>query len=244
MFAVSRQTISKMIQLARKGEFEINKPINKRFLTEEYVRKRQEKLELKISKKLERKAKKEEISKTRYEHNNPGDLGHMDLKLLPTITGEKVIKGQKEYLLSIVDDCTRTAHFEIIQGKNQYQVKNGLERIFSRSLICFKAMLLDNGKEFKGRQIFNSTTGKYRPKIESEGQHHQVELFLEKRSIKHRYTKVRRPQTNNKVERLNRTISEEFLTKVIFENRLYRETELRLYEHYYNQERKHQGIKN
>ncbi len=70
--------------------------------------------------------------------------------------------------------------------------------------------------------------------------------------IKHRYTQVRvrsgvgspeqslattRPQTNGKVERLNRTISEEFLTKVKFENRLQREAELRLWEYYYNRQK-------
>jgi len=36
-----------------------------------------------------------------------------------------------------------------------------------------------------------------------------------------------RPQINGKVERLNRTISQEFLTKIHFKNRLRREAELR-----------------
>ena len=62
--------------------------------------------------------------------------------------------------------------------------------------------------------------------------------------IKHFYTKVRRPQTNGKVERLNRTIAEEFLTQIHFENRLHRKGEVRLWEYYYNRNRTHQGIKN
>lgn len=243
MFSVSRQTVSKIIKRGRQGDFTIKKPINKRYLTEDCVKKRQVKLELKIQQKLERKDKREEIAKSRYEHQKPGDLGHIDLKLLPSIIGEKKVKGQKEYLLTLVDDCTRISYFTIIQGKNQYQVKSGLEKIFTRCPISFSAILSDNGKEFKGSQRLNEF-GKYRPKMKGEGQYHVVELLFQKMNIKHRYTRVRRPQTNGKVERLNRTISEEFLTKVKFENRLHREAELRLWEYHYNQDRNHQGIKN
>jgi transposase InsO family protein len=239
---VSRQTVSKIIHRARDGDFNIHKPINHRYLTAEYIKKRQQKLQLKIAQKALRKAKREEVQKSRYEHKNPGDLGHMDLKLLPPILGEKIVKGQKEYLLTLVDDATRQAHFELIQGKNQHQVKAGLERIFARSSIEYKAILSDNGKEFKGKQ--KQENGFYKPKTEVEGQQHVVELLLQERNIKHRYTRVRRPQTNGKVERLNRTIAQEFLTKMKFENRLHREAQLRLWEYHYNNNRQHQGIKN
>lgn len=226
-YRISRQTISKIIKRGRNKDFSIHKPINNRYLTLEYVRKRQESLESKLAKKEQRKAKRLEIQASRYEHHLPGDLGHIDLKLLPPILGQKVVKGEKEYLLTLVDDCTRTAYFTIIQGKNQYQVKTGLERIFARTTIQFTAILSDNGKEFKGLK-----------------HQHQVELLLDKMNIKHRYTKVRRPQTNGKVERLNRTISQEFLTQVHFQNRLHRLAELRLWEYHYNQSRPHQGIHN
>jgi transposase InsO family protein len=241
-YSISRQTISKIIHRAKDCDFSIHKPVNNRYLTQEYIHKRQVKLEIKLVKKTLRKEKREEIAKLRYEHLNPGDLGHMDLKLLPPILGEKVIKGQKEYLLTLVDDCTRIAYFTIIQGKNQYQVKTGLERIFSRTTISFKAILSDNGKEFKGSQ--KQVNGYYKAKTRPEGQNHVVELLLQNMRIKHRYTKVRRPQTNGKVERLNRTISEEFLTQIHFENRLHRLAQLRLYEYHYNKSRTHQGIKN
>ena len=243
-YGISRQTVSKIIYRARDGDFTIHRPVNHRYLTEEYVRKRIERKELKLAKKAERKAKRLEIQKNRYEHKKPGDLGHIDLKLLSPIKGKKIIKGQKEYLLALVDDCTRISYFTIIQGKSQYQVEAGLKRIFTRCSISFKAILSDNGKEFKGSQVFDKTVGKYKVKTRKEGQGHAVELLLQQMNIKHRYTRVRRPQTNGKVERLNRTIGEEFLTKVKFENRLHRQAELRLWEYHYNQERTHQGIKN
>ncbi len=241
-FEVSRQTISKIIRRARRGDFTSHKPINKRFKNFKYFNLRMEKIQKRIAKKALQKARREEIAKSRYEHKKPGDLGHMDLKLLPPIKGEKVVKGEKEYLLTLVDDCTRIAYFTIIQGKNQHQTRAGLERIFARNSIYFKEILSDNGKEFKGVQ--KQENGYFKPRTEQEGQQHQVEILLQKMGIKHRYTRVRRPQTNGKVERLNRTIAEEFLTKIQFENRVHREAELRLYEYFYNQDRAHQGIKN
>ncbi len=242
LFGVSRQTVSSIIHRARDGDFSIHKPINKRYKNFKYFSLKMDRLAIKFTKKADRKAKRQEIAKSRYEHKKPGDLGHIDLKLLPPILGEKVVKGQKEYLLTLVDDCTRIAYFSIIQGKNQHQTRAGLERIFARNSIHFKAIISDNGKEFKGVQ--KQIDGYFKPKTKEEGQQHAVELLLQKMGIKHRYTRVRRPQTNGKVERLNRTISEEFLTKIQFENRLHRLAELRLYEYYYNRKRQHQGINN
>jgi len=99
----------------------------------------------------------------------------MDLKLLPPIVGEKIIKGQKEYLLTLIDDTTRQANFEIIQGKNQHQVRTGLIKIFRRSQIEYKAILSDNGKEFKGSQKHQKQiNGYYKAKTKPEGQQHAV----------------------------------------------------------------------
>jgi transposase InsO family protein len=243
LFAVSRTTISKIIHYARDGDFTVKTPVNKRYKTFQYFSLRVDRLVAKMNKKAERKEKREQIQKTRYEHKKPGDLGHIDLKLLSPILGQKVIKGQKEYLLTLVDDCTRISYFTIIQGKNQYQTANGLKSLLDRSTIKFTTILSDNGKEFKGVQKLNFQTGKYSPKTELEGQKHALELLLQNQGIKHRYTKVRRPQTNGKVERLNRTISNEFLTQVQFQDRLHRVAELRLWEYHYNQSRQHQGMR-
>lgn len=244
LFAVSRTTISKIIHYARDGDFTVKTPVNKRFKNFQYFSLRVDRLVAKMNKKAERKEKREQIQKTRYEHKKPGDLGHIDLKLLPPILGQKVIKGQKEYLLTLVDDCTRTSYFTIIRGKNQYQTANGLKSLLDRSTIKFTAILSDNGKEFKGVQKLNQASGKYKPKTELEGQKHALEILLQNQGIKHRYTQVRRPQTNGKVERLNRTISNEFLTQVQFQDRLHRVAELRMWEYHYNQSRQHQGINN
>jgi transposase InsO family protein len=228
LYGVSRQTISVVIKRARLGDFSIHKPANVRWNTQEYIDKRESNRLRDEELKAKRKIQRDLIKASRYEHELPNSMLHMELKLLPPILGEQIVKGQKQYLLAVVDDCSRKSWFEIINGKNQYQVEAGLTRVFSRmNMTNINAVLSDNGKEFKGLK-----------------HQHAVEKLFVKMGIKHYYTRVRRPQTNGKVERINRTVSEEFLTRVHFNSRLERELQLRYYEYHYNNDRTHQGIKN
>jgi transposase InsO family protein len=229
-FNISRVQLDEVLQRHKHNNGVVlpKSRINHRYQTQYYKDKRRQKLIDKEMKQAQRKALRELKKKSRYEHKLPNDMLHIDLKQLSPIQGEKIIKGQKQYLLAVVDDNSRQAHFEIIDGKNMYQVKSGLERVFARMpLTNIKSILSDNGKEFKGKP-----------------QQHQVELLLQSMGIKHYYTKVRRPQTNGKVERINRTVSEEFLTKIHFNSRIERELQLRYYEYHYNNHRPHQGINN
>ena len=89
-------------------------------------------------------------------------------------------------------------------------------------------VLTDNGVEYCGRQ-----------------ESHPYELFLYLNDIEHTRTKVRRPQTNGSVERLNQTIQDEFYS-VAFRKQLYRTVEeiqvdLDVFMEYYNKERTNQG---
>jgi transposase InsO family protein len=89
-------------------------------------------------------------------------------------------------------------------------------------------VLTDNGVEYCGRQ-----------------ESHPYELFLYLNDIEHTRTKVRRPQTNGSVERLNQTIQDEFYS-VAFRKKLYRTVEevqvdLDVFLEYYNEERTNQG---
>ncbi len=89
-------------------------------------------------------------------------------------------------------------------------------------------MLTDNGREYCGRT-----------------ENHAYQLFLHLNEIEHTRIRVRHPQTNGAVERLNQTIQEEFY-KVAFRKKLYRSIEeiqadLDEFMKWYNTERTNQG---
>lgn len=88
--------------------------------------------------------------------------------------------------------------------------------------------LTDNGMEYCGR-------------VEA----HPYELFLHLNGIEHTRTRVRRPQTNGSVERLNQIIQDEFYA-VAFRKKLYQtldemQADLDEFMDYYNNERTNQG---
>jgi len=99
---------------------------------------------------------------------------------------------------------------------------------YDERLIRILRALTDNGTEYCGR--FDS---------------HPYELFLHLNGIEHTRTKVRHPQTNGSVERLNQIIQDEFYA-VAFRKKLYRsleeiQTDLDEYMAYYNDKRTNQG---
>jgi transposase InsO family protein len=89
-------------------------------------------------------------------------------------------------------------------------------------------ILTDNGREYCGRT-----------------ENHAYQLFLHLNEIEHTRIRVRHPQTNGAVERLNQTIQEEFY-KVAFRKKLYRSIEeiqvdLDEFMTWYNTKRTNQG---
>lgn len=89
-------------------------------------------------------------------------------------------------------------------------------------------MLTDNGREYCGRM-----------------ENHAYQLFLHLNDIEHTRIRVRHPQTNGAVERLNQTIQEEFY-KVAFRKKLYHtiaeiQADLDEFMMWYNNDRTNQG---
>ena len=99
---------------------------------------------------------------------------------------------------------------------------------FDEHMMRVLRVLTDNGREYCGGV-----------------ERHAYQLFLHLNEIEHTRIRVRRPQTNGSVERLNQTVQEEFY-KVAFRKKLYRSVEeiqadLDEFMAWYNTERTNQG---
>lgn len=160
-----------------------------------------------------------------------GELGHIDCHYLR----KDRIKGQKKqlFILSIIDDCTRVAWAELIPNIKSLTVMFAtlkcLNILSDHYKIKFEEILSDNGTEFGAKRYKNK-------------EDHPFERLLQELGIKHRYTKLYRPQTNGKIERFWRTLKDDMLDYTIYDSEEELKEELLQYLYYYNYERPHQGI--
>ena len=147
----------------------------------------------------------------RYEWANPGDLAHVDIKKLGKIpdgggwrsvgrsAGERNRHKQSpgsnpaigyHYLHTAVDDFSRLAYSELLTdelGDTAAQFWTRARAWFAGHGITVRRVLTDNGACYRSRAFAAALDG-----------------------ATHKRTRPYRPQTNGKVERLNRTMLEEW----------------------------------
>lgn len=180
--------------------------------------------------KLRPKMRQEKVQ--RIIKDNPGDLGHIDCHYLPKgILGND---NKRYYLCAIIDDCTRIAWAEVVEDVKSLTIMfaalKAINLINSEYQIQFKEVLSDNGSEFgSGIKSNNQDTNPFKRMLKELG-------------IKQRFTKPYRPQTNGKIERFWKTIKEELLEDMVFNDLTHLQNELMQYLIYYNHQRAHQGI--
>lgn len=201
-----------------------NKPISEKCIRNVFQR-------YKRGYRFDKKRKKKEVV-IRYEKELPGQLGHIDTKKLKNIKGTDPKK--KKYQFALVDDATRIPYVEILPNKKSKTAADFLQRAvawFQMSTdITFDKILSDNGKEY----TFHTKKGK---KL------HKFELMMKKLGIKHIYTKVRRPQTNGKVERFFKTLDLELHNVNKYKSYKDRNIKLKKYLEHFIFSRFHMGIK-
>jgi transposase InsO family protein len=172
----------------------------------------------------------------RYERAHPGELIHLDIKKvgrIPPGGGWKVhgrgkVKKRPRvgytYLHVAVDDHSRVAYVEAHDNEQAVTLVGFWRRAqdwFWSKGMTVDEVLTDNGSNFRSGAF--------------------AEVLAE-RAIKHRRTRPYRPQTNGKVERFNRTMSDEFLYNHRFRSENERRRRLDRWVHDYNHHRNHTAI--
>jgi transposase InsO family protein len=186
----------------------------------------------------------------RYEHDHPGSLIHVDVKKLGNIPagggwrfvgrvqGRKnrhATRGTKRsryrnellgyaFVHTVIDDHSRVAYAEIHNNENAATAIGVLRRAvtwFAARGATVERVLSDNGSCYRS--------------------HAWREACAELR-IKHTRTRPYRPETNGKIERLHRTMNQEWAFARHYPNEAARRAALPAWLHTYNHHRQHSAI--
>lgn len=213
---VSRPTISKVLSLARVGVFAPLPSTNAQYRCIAYGMRHLAKVEARLEERRKRAAK-------RYNKRYPGEMVHYDTKRLPLLVGEDA-RSPKEYLFVGIDDFSRELYAAILPDKTQHSAAMFLAQVLAECPYTIEVAYSDNGKEYRGTDT-----------------HAFVELCAA-HDIRQKFTKVRRPRTNGKAERVIRTLMEQWHEQTVFKSRAHRQNELRRFVNWYNTVKPHAGI--
>jgi transposase InsO family protein len=173
----------------------------------------------------------------RIETHHPGELVHIDVKKLGRIpqgggwrvrgigyAGQFIRKNQVGYgfVHSAVDGHTRLAYSEVLndeRGVTAAAFWTRARTFLARYGIDAQAVLTDNGACYKSNVFADALDG-----------------------IEHRRTRPRRPQTNGKVERFNRTLLDEWAYVRPYDSEAERVAALDDWLHLYNHHRFHTAL--
>ena len=223
-YRVHYNTIRKVIKRARKWDFTVHLSTTKDNLGHNFMN------YIKKEKKLLKRVKREsEI--IRYEKTMAWELVHIDLHKRKNIKWENPKK--KKYVAWVIDDATRINYCEILPNKKAETLSAFIKRTykwFKNKWITIKKLMSDNWLEFTTHHKLS------RPK-------HSFEMMLVSLNIKHSYTKVRRPQTNWKIERFWRIFEEQFFSLYEFSSSKDCNIKFKDWLVFYNNKRKHWWIR-
>ena len=173
----------------------------------------------------------------RYERDHPGELIHVDVKKLgkipdgggwrvhgrsnaPTRSG-----GGYDYVHVAIDDHSRIAFVQIRpdeKGTTCAEFVTDAFGFYDQLGISVERVMTDNAKNYTISAAFQAALG----------------------DRAHKRTRPRRPQTNGKAERFNRTLTSEWAYARVFTSNKERANTLDEWVHDYNWNRAHSGIGN
>ena len=173
------------------------------------------------------KAKTEKEAHGEFESECPGYCGAQDTFYVGNMKGVGRI-----YQQTFVDTYSKVAFAKLYDRKTPITAADLLnDRVipfFDAREVSLLRVLTDRGTEYCGNP-----------------EHHEYELYLAVEDVDHSRTKTKSPQTNGIVERLHKTMLNEFY-RVAFRKKIYRsidelQADLDEWVASYNEERPHQG---
>jgi transposase InsO family protein len=173
----------------------------------------------------------------RYERERPGELLHIDTKRLgrfwepgKRVLGEQAGRPQKnrrvgwQHLHVAIDDHSRLAYAELLPGQDAQACVRFLERAtrwYQEHGVVVQRVLTDNAKAYHSRAWIEST---------------------ERLRLQRRYTRIYRPRTNGKAERLIQTLLREWAYARAYPSSSRRARALPSYLRWYNNQRPHSSL--
>ena len=156
----------------------------------------------------------------RFEHERPNDVWQMDFK------GHFPLRcGERCHPLLVIDDHSRyLLALRACRNERRETVQPILVELFRANGMPVR-MLMDNGAPW-GRP--------------AEGSYSSLEMWLIRLDVRISHGRAHHPQTQGKVERLNRTLPEEM--PLDFEDFAAAEQSFRVYQPRYNEERPHEAL--
>ena len=156
------------------------------------------------------------VTRVRYERESPGELVHVDVKKVARIPG-----AGSSRLHVAVDDFSRVAYAELLPDEK----KGACAAFMGRCLRFFEGMgvrvervMTDNGPGYRSGEL---------------------DALLESEGVRHTYTRPYSPWQNGKVERMNRTLAQEWQHGRAWECEADRAEALPAYIERYNWDRPH-----
>ena len=218
-YRVSSPTIYSALKKARLRQFAPSDSTNTRYRSLQYGLKRLAKVEASIQTRLKREAQ-------RYNKSYPGEMVHVDTKRLPLIKGQNNTQP-REYLFVAIDDYSRELYAAIMPDKTQFSSAQFLtEHLLAQCPYEIDYIYSDNGKEYKGTP------------------NHAFVQTCAKHNIGQRFTRIARPQTNGKAERVIRTLMQMWHEQIQFKDPLHRQIELNRFINFYNTVKPHKSLNN
>ncbi len=170
----------------------------------------------------------------RYEWPQVGDLLHIDLKRLGRVAGighrihgdrrRRARKVGWEYLHVAIDDATRLTYAEVLPAADAPVCAAFLQRTlawFRRRGIRIRRLLTDNAMAYRAG-VFCAVCRRW--------------------TVRHRFTRPYRPQTNGKAERFIQPLLREWAYRVPYRSSARRTAALSPYLRFYNHRRPHASL--